>query len=995
MTETWGGWRGLVGLGLFLLGAGGCATSEQPLLPDDVATALARTPMRRLETASLRIYYPESRREQAYRFAGGVEACALALKAFSQVHNLIADRRMTLILPELTFNNAFAAPPFAGYQPVAVVPTYGTLDTFSLELGLPQDPVPIACHELTHYVQFQQIGGLGLVLNVLFGETYSPQIGLDSWFFEGLAVYYETRLRPGVGRLAWPYWHGVFAAGVAGRQLNGGDLSALNRDFERGHQYLVGSQFVRFLAERYGQWRLWKLIDVQARAIFFPLWVNVRFWQAYDKSLSTLIDEFAADVAARHPLVERPADQRVISTAGTNARYARAVDGTEALLLADHDTPPRLIVRGPGGDVRLSLNLIDLLPPRRLKIGAPQLTGPLSFTADGSALYFTALDLDATFQASRLVRVDLATAALTIICPDLRGAGGSISPDGRVYAFARADGDRHDLALLDIATGVIRVLVKAAAGYFISLPRYSPDGKRIVATVADGRGFRIVVFDAASGATLTTLTDGRNPVHDGSWADNDRVVYLSAAVGDRGFQVHLADLRTGRSRPVTRAPYLAFQPQVARGTLRFLNREGWRWTLDEVSLPPPSVLNPDPAPVAAFPQAPHATAAIDEALLVLSDQPYHATDHLFVPLLHGPTFTATGRQAFALGLVLAGNDRLQFHRWTLTGTYQFASARPGYGVGFGYANRLLAPYTLTLTGMFLSLHDVPPQPVNAPVPRPQDYTLDKRQRQANVDMTRSFYGNPVTLGFNLTEDNQPGEPTVAVESRRVAGPYLHTSYTAAESTAYAGARRLLYAAADAFVYPATWSSAGSTLTDLRGEITAVTPLPFSRRHRLLLSVSGRAVTGLQNGMRWLQVGGGGVTTLYTRRSPDGPPVPEVVADPLPPNVRFFEPLWGYEDYPIATDRIVIANAAYRYPFIIDWGSASALGLLPSFFLRQVNLAFFGVVASDGQATRHAAAGGSLSLNFAIAELPVSIAYQLARRFEDDRAFVHLVRISGN
>ena len=30
-----------------------------------------------------------------------------------------------------------------------------------------------------------------------------------------------------------------------------------------------------------------------------PLWIDVRFWQAYDKSLSTLIDEFADDVAAR------------------------------------------------------------------------------------------------------------------------------------------------------------------------------------------------------------------------------------------------------------------------------------------------------------------------------------------------------------------------------------------------------------------------------------------------------------------------------------------------------------------------------------------------------------------------------------------------------------------------------------------------------------------------------------------------------------------------
>ena len=47
---------------------------------------------------------------------------------------------------------------------------------------------------------------------------------LDPWFDEGLAVYYETKLQPGTGRLAWPFWRGAFAAGFAGRRIGGGDL---------------------------------------------------------------------------------------------------------------------------------------------------------------------------------------------------------------------------------------------------------------------------------------------------------------------------------------------------------------------------------------------------------------------------------------------------------------------------------------------------------------------------------------------------------------------------------------------------------------------------------------------------------------------------------------------------------------------------------------------------------------------------------------------------
>ena len=54
----------------------------------------------------------------------------------------------------------------------------------------------IGCREITHFVQLQQIAGFAWFWNTLFGNLYTPQIGLDAWFDEGLAVYYETLLRP-------------------------------------------------------------------------------------------------------------------------------------------------------------------------------------------------------------------------------------------------------------------------------------------------------------------------------------------------------------------------------------------------------------------------------------------------------------------------------------------------------------------------------------------------------------------------------------------------------------------------------------------------------------------------------------------------------------------------------------------------------------------------------------------------------------------------------
>ena len=207
----------------------------------------------------------------------------------------------------------------------------------------------------------------------------------------------------------------------------------------------------------------------------------------------------------------------MLRPAGNNARYARAPDRTEALLASDLDQPAWLAVYGPDGRLRLRRVLKDVLPPRKLSIAAPMLASGLSFSADARSLYFVALDLDSTYQATRLYRYDVDAGTLAVVNRDLRGAGGSLTPDGRRYVFARADGNHHDLAELDIATGAVRVIAREPHGAFIANPRVSPDGTRIVATRFDGQRFRVAVIDARDGRLLSTLRTGDDPVHDASW----------------------------------------------------------------------------------------------------------------------------------------------------------------------------------------------------------------------------------------------------------------------------------------------------------------------------------------------------------------------------------------------------------------------------------------------------------------------------------------------
>jgi hypothetical protein len=258
----------------------------------------------------------------------------------------------------------------------------------------------------------------------------------------------------------------------------------------------------------------------------------------------------------------------------------------------------------------------------------------------------------------------------------------------------------------------------------------------------------------------------------------------------------------------------------------------------------------------------------------------------------------------------------------------------------------------------------------------------------------------VALGFTLVDDDQPGEPTLPVTHRKVAGPTLSASYLGLETTPYTGARRALLLSTSLALYPGAWSSADANIFDAGGDILGIVPLPLSRLHTLRLDLRGRDLFGLPAGDDWLQVGGG-LSALAINRRPNLPSPPEVDIASLPAQLRFFEPLRGYEDYPIATDRIAIAEAEYVHPFIIDWGSASTFALLPAFFLRQIDLELFGDVATSGRPSPttgrtdlHGAFGASLSLRTALWRIPLSLTYQIARRFEDDHALVQILVLSA-
>jgi hypothetical protein len=952
----------------FLLAALGCAQAR-PRFGQDVQTALARDEMRRLETPDMRVYYPASERDEALRIATRLQGCLDALHYRARVKNRSTREKANIVVPALPLNNAYVQPAALGSEHVAVLSTFETSDVFGL-FGLPPDPATIGCHEMVHYVQARQIAAIPKTAEAIFGYLVTPQAGLDAWFWEGIATYYETRLQGGVGRLGSAYFRGAFASGVAERGLHESDLNEFTRRVPFNGAYLVGSHFIDWLVHKWGEPRLWEIIERQSDEVAFPLGVSGRFSNTYKKSLAGLFADFATDSKKSFPKRSRPPGQRAVRSLDQVARYAVAPDGTEAIVEQGLDTPPRLTVVSPDGREIVSRNLTDILPGRDLVQPSAYGVSGISFTADSHTLWFVALDVGRTFQVSRLVRVDLATGDFDVVHEDLGGPGGSIAPDGSSYVFSRARGDTWQLASFDTTTKAVRGIADYGPRTYVASARFSPDGRRLAATFYSQGGLEAKILDPRDGRVLERVAGPEGGSTEASWVDPDVVLFVAEHEGR--LQVFRRSLATRRTERISDAPYVAFSPFAHRGRVRILSREGWQWSVDEIEAPPPAA----PVTSAAPRSEARATSSPppDPRLHVVEDAPY-ANDGLFVPTLRGPSAVAISNVTTVVGVGVTGGDRLGFHRWGLDASWDTTANEPSGRVQ--YIDTDLAPVFVSLEAARTAVQDR--VRVETPAGETETVRYIRKETIASVSASRTFWTTLVTSGFRYDElgDSVVSYAESIPRTRRAAGPFAILEYVAEESTLAAGPRRALVVTASGAGFPALTAPA---FADTRLAIRGTTPLPLSRRHTFSLGARGRALAGLPSSYPFLEVGGSSPLAFGGLQSSTG-----TENAFLPPTLSFVEPVRGFEDLGLFGTRAAIGEATYRMPIVFDTGSISTINVLPSFLFRQIDLEGFASAVSLLEPGREvgAAAGGAVIARLAFWRLPFALGIQVARRLTLD------------
>jgi hypothetical protein len=343
---------------------------------------------------------------------------------------------------------------------------------------------------------------------------------------------------------------------------------------------------------------------------------------------------------------------------------------------------------------------------------------------------------------------------------------------------------------------------------------------------------------------------------------------------------------------------------------------------------------------------------------------------------------ASGTQIY--GVSLAGSDRLGHDRWALAG-YIEPDTRELSGQA-SFLNARLAPWYLSLAGDVLHWTETDKDSLG------NDVRVHRQERDAQASFGRTWRSSWSAFVRGLASELHDRATGYLPTDLRLVGPGVSLAYSGFDATPYAGPRRGGALAIDVAWYPAAAAEPAVEVTDLRGELDLAAPVPFTLRHTLHLALVARDVRSPTSGL--LQLGGlSSLPYLYTSSSDRA--LPSFAGPDTPPLVTFDEPLRGYEDYAITTDRAAIAGLSWRWPLIVDRGWATTLHLLPATFLREFDLELFASGAVDesaGGRREHGAGGVAVSARLSLFRIPLTVTYQVARRLSDDDAWTQLVGV---
>lgn len=504
--------RGLAALALLAGAVRGGPPVVAAQIPPDAA-------WRVIDTNHFRVTFPEGLEPLARRAADRAELAYSALAG-----SLLEPPQGTidLVVSDNTdYPNGFATP-----FPSNRIVVYATPPAGEPTIGYYDDWLYLVIlHELTHVFHLDTASGVPEALRRAFGRNpvLFPGIFVPGWLTEGIATLYESDLTR-AGRLAGTEFDMVLRTAAledaffpidraTGDPVTWPAASA---------RYVYGASFLEHLADRRGTVAVVDFIRAYGRRIV-PYRLESAARHAFGRSFDAAWSEWADSLKARFTAQAdslralAPVTQpEVLTGAGRFAGFPRfSPDGSEIAFAAAPGTEePSTRVIQPDGSIRTLAARTTLGPSAWRPDGRGLVTAQLDY-ADPYRIYSDLVHVSGSGADRRLTR------AARLLEPDVHPAG------GRAVAVRNGEGSNR-LVVVDLDEGAVAPLSDVELDTHWTLPRWSPDGRYVAASVWRSGGlFDVVVLDT-TGAVVREITRDRALDLGAAWSPDGRYLLFSS-----------------------------------------------------------------------------------------------------------------------------------------------------------------------------------------------------------------------------------------------------------------------------------------------------------------------------------------------------------------------------------------------------------------------------------------------------------------------------------
>lgn len=623
-----------------------------------------------LESAHFRITFPENRQALARHALAVAESVRAKL---DPRFDWDPAGRVELVLSDYMDlpNGATTALPYNHIELFVSPPDRPdyTLEDFDDWLTL------LITHEYTHVLQLDKAAGAPRVLRYIFGRfpLWFPGNFQPSMFLEGLAVYDETDASLGVGRGQGAQFAMLMRAEVD-REVRSYDQVAMSgvTQWPAGTiPYLYGVNFYQFVAQKYGEHAIFDLVQNYSHQVF-PFLINMNVDHVLGSNIRDVWNQFGDYLHAKYrgtPGV-KPGEALVQGDQLTQYGYQTrspvvADDGSVYFIRNDAYHAPAVMRWQHGvithvADIFATPARLDWNAHAGLLLARPEICNDYDYYFD-------------------LYRINPVNGDVTRLTHCARYHNAAWSPDGMRIAASRLDGAQSSLVLLDANGNLLNTLWQADDNTILGALDWSPDGKYLAASLwRHGRGWGIELFDLQTRhwQVLALQKDASDPRFT---PDGKAVLFTSAQGGV--FNLRRVDLGSGAIVTLTRVRTGAFSPvQSAGGDIFYIGYSAAGYDLHRLpaadALAEPSAAEDLTDVATRVPVAPVETSAVQDY------SPWSTlTPRYWFPEL------AAGPDQFLAGVSTSGQDSLGVHNYAADIYHEFQHNLTGGTLVYDYSDR--------------------------------------------------------------------------------------------------------------------------------------------------------------------------------------------------------------------------------------------------------------------------------------------------------------------